>query len=475
LDWTGYDATLLREFLGSRKLANLQKLQEQARSFQRGDFLGLSEFIVRLSDFVARRPDEALAATHSEDTNVVRLMTVHQSKGLEFPLVVVPDLNRKPYNGANRTHLDEQLGPLARTTVEEDGVRPVSGYDLWRFVEKAEEEAESDRLLYVATTRAADYLILSGSVKNAGDASSPWMKLLARRFDLLSGAFRGRELPFDQRTNVRATAVPPPEFKRRGQSRRVDVSKLAEYLSTADRNPVALPHVEPAARDATGSRQFSFSRLSGKLHRKFEHLNEAAVQLEGPDPRQLGTLVHAVLGAWDFGSAADLGKLVERFAEQHLPDSPGDIAEAREMIERFAGSPRARQLKAANSAQAEVEFLLPWSDEANGATGIALMGFVDQLYQDASGAWRILDFKTNRLGAGGAQAAAAAYEMQMYVYGLAAERILRVAPAELTLHFLRTGDEVTFAWNDDARRRVVRMVDDSIRAALSEPAVSVPR
>ncbi len=471
LDRTGYDATLLREFLGTRKLANLEKLQEQARSFQRGDFLGLADFIVRLSDFVARQPDEALAATHSEATDVVRLMTVHQSKGLEFPLVVVPDMNRRPFNGADSTHLHERLGPLARTSAEEDGSRAVSGYDLWRFVEKAEEEAESSRLLYVATTRAADYLILSASVKNVGDGSSPWMKLLARRFDLVSGEFRGRDLPFDQRPQVRVTSEPPPEFKARGKSRRTEIAKLAKYLDPAGRRDATLPAVDSVARDSAASRQFSFSRLSGKLHRKFEHLDEASAQLEGPDPRQLGTLVHAVLGAWDFTRSGDLAQLVERFAEQHLPDSPGEIAEARNMIERFASSPRAQQLKSAKSAHAEVEFLLPWSIDGSGARGVALRGYLDQLYQDASGAWHILDFKTNRLGPGGAQAAAAEYEMQMYVYGLAAERILHTAPAELTLHFLRTGDEVSFAWNDDARRRVVRIVNDAIRLALSEPAV----
>ena len=98
LDRTGYDAVLLNEFLGERKLANLRKLIEQARTFQRGDLFELSDFIAQLADFVARQPDEPLAATHSENTNVVRLMTIHQSKGLEFPIVVVPDLDRPRHN-----------------------------------------------------------------------------------------------------------------------------------------------------------------------------------------------------------------------------------------------------------------------------------------------------------------------------------------------------------------------------------------
>src|SRR5690606_22710056 len=111
-------------------------------------------------------------------------------------------------------------------------------------------------------------------------ASSPWMKLLARRFDLVTGEFRGRDLPFDQRPNVRVTTVPPPEFKQRGQSRRADVTKLAKSLAVAEQPLANLPAVFPVARDATAGRKFSFSRLSGKLHRKFEQLDEAAAELE---------------------------------------------------------------------------------------------------------------------------------------------------------------------------------------------------
>ena len=85
---------LLAEFLGERKLANLHKLIEQARSFDRAGIFTLSDFITQLSEFVARQPDEPLAATHPESTDVVKLMSIHQSKGLEFPVVVVPDVGR---------------------------------------------------------------------------------------------------------------------------------------------------------------------------------------------------------------------------------------------------------------------------------------------------------------------------------------------------------------------------------------------
>jgi len=94
IDRSGYDAVLLAEFLGERKLANLYKLIDQARNFDQSGMFTLPDFITQLSEFVARQPDEPLAATQSETMNVVRLMTIHQSKGLEYPVVIVPDIAR---------------------------------------------------------------------------------------------------------------------------------------------------------------------------------------------------------------------------------------------------------------------------------------------------------------------------------------------------------------------------------------------
>src|SRR5690606_17949279 len=84
IERTGYDAVLLAEFLGHRKLANLHKLVEQARTLDRinpGDVAG---FVTQLSEFVTRAPKEPLAATTATG-DVVRIMTIHNAKGLEFP------------------------------------------------------------------------------------------------------------------------------------------------------------------------------------------------------------------------------------------------------------------------------------------------------------------------------------------------------------------------------------------------------
>ena len=114
LEKTGYDALLLAEFLGERKLANLHKLIEQARQFDAAGIFTLADFITQLAQFVARQPDEPLAATQPESINAVRLMSIHQSKGLEFPVVVVVDLDRPRRGPTGAVAFTPQLGPMVR-------------------------------------------------------------------------------------------------------------------------------------------------------------------------------------------------------------------------------------------------------------------------------------------------------------------------------------------------------------------------
>ena len=96
---SAFDAALLFEPLGERKLANLWKIQEMAREFDRAG-LRLAEFITHLEGQVRRQPREDQAATVPEEAaHVVRIMSIHQAKGLEFPVVIVPDLGAKVRDG----------------------------------------------------------------------------------------------------------------------------------------------------------------------------------------------------------------------------------------------------------------------------------------------------------------------------------------------------------------------------------------
>ncbi len=467
LERTGYDAILPAEFLGARKLANLQKLIEQARSFDRSGIFTLSDFIVQLSEFVARQPDEALAATHGESTDVVRLMTIHQSKGLEFPVVVVPDLDRRRRGSTATVAFTLQLGPMVKLSESK------SGLDLYRLAESDEEDAELVRLLYVAVTRAADYLVLSAGVDEPGKVTGPWMELLGRRFDLLDGTTKDAAVRAPRlRRGAQTTAKPQAALRR-------DLKKVIEQagkMAAQGRGRVP-KYIDPAPRDHAARRQYSFSRLTGEFH-AVDTVPPADPLEDGPpiqsqkiDPLKMGKLVHAVLEEIDFGNPAEIAETVRRCAGKQLIDADGDILdEPIDMVERFLASPRAAPIAAAKRVYPELEFLLAWppddkNHDRHDRDGRYIPGFIDCIYQDSDGRWRLVDYKTNRVDEGNVASVAKGYEMQMLLYALATERILGRGPVELALHFLRGGLEYTFPWDDDSRRRVIETVDRAINTA----------
>src|SRR5262249_204406 len=146
-----------------------------------------------------REPKESLAATQPEAANVIRLMTIHHAKGLEFPFVVVPDLDRQPLVRSPAAALHAELGPLVPQPADDDGEKITTGMTLYAALERREELEERKRLLYVACTRAADYLTLSASLEAFDKPKSDWMELLAERFDLESRNLLAK-LPVDFET-----------------------------------------------------------------------------------------------------------------------------------------------------------------------------------------------------------------------------------------------------------------------------------
>lgn len=198
---TGYDAALQFEPLADRKLANLWKLMELARAYDVRS-VGFAGFAAEIADAVERNLKEGQAATRPESDDVVRMMTVHKAKGLQFPIVIVPDLAAKDggqFTSTVRWHRD--VGLIAKNpsdvTNEDPEWRLEMPYQLAELVDTIGEQQEDLRILYVALTRAERQLILSTCWPKRLEAGSPTAipqsganvttLLLASRFDLFHG------------------------------------------------------------------------------------------------------------------------------------------------------------------------------------------------------------------------------------------------------------------------------------------------
>ncbi len=340
---SGYDAAVRLEHLGDRKLANLWKLQEMARAFDRGGQFGLAEFIGRLGEMVSSQPREEQAATQPESADVVRLMTIHQAKGLEFPVVIVPDLAARA-GGAHQpaAHWDARLGCVVRPPADEDPPPfPDFAARLWTAREAVEEWHEDLRTLYVACTRARDYLVLSASLSDGFTPETAWMLALAERFDLRGGNCLAEDVPPAETPQVRVTEGPDLPTARE----RLIVSRNDESTRVGETDVAAVP-----VRLA-GKRLFAVAEIEGWLSRRGKRPlrpDEAAPQFDTEDGSDCRAWPHAVA----LDDIADLGVRAE-------------LARARTVLR-------------------DVEFLLEMPE------GAVIRGAIDCLWEDDEGGRHLL-------------------------------------------------------------------------------------
>lgn len=174
--WQIFEDTYYVEYVsampnGLVRRANVLALYERAKQYEAGSFRGLFRFLRFIESLQQAGQDLGLAKTVSEADDVVRIMSIHKSKGLEFPVVFVSSVQKK-FNMRDLTSpllLDKEAGlglkgyyPTYRVLYESLPWR--YGRDVLAKAAKAEEE----RILYVALTRAKDKLFLTGYVKNLG-------------------------------------------------------------------------------------------------------------------------------------------------------------------------------------------------------------------------------------------------------------------------------------------------------------------
>lgn len=184
LIWKVYRETGYYDFVGGlpagkQRQANLRVLYDRARQFEATSFRGLFRFLRFVERILERGDDMGTARALGEQEDVVRIMTIHKSKGLEFPVVFVAGLGRK-FNTQDlmkRFLLHKDLGFGSQFIDPKKRIKytTLSQLAIKRKM-KMELIAEEMRVLYVALTRAKEKLILIGTVKGKGKEVEKWLE-----------------------------------------------------------------------------------------------------------------------------------------------------------------------------------------------------------------------------------------------------------------------------------------------------------
>jgi ATP-dependent helicase/nuclease subunit A len=454
-----YDLAVLAQWDGRRRYANLRKLARLARSYEelRGpDVQGFVRFVAE-QDAVGASELEAVA--EEEGTDVIRLLTIHSAKGLEFKVVVVADAGRD----RARMDADEILclpdGRLGfRVADPETGKRLTTAeYETVKAAEQDAEEAERRRLYYVAMTRAIDRLIVSGAIGERGaDAGTPIGWVLDRLEANVEAGADAAESPVQiERGGARVLVrldrfAPEPEVAPAAAAsvEQLELFQVSENGGGAVDAPALAPLAEVPAPPLHRVRRLSYSALSLFERCSYRYFAERVIGLRpaeaagsvpghtGLAATEIGDAVHMLLELVDLRAPSVPEDLVDRVRARYPAVTDDELERIRGFVASYCGSALAARIAALEGATAE----LPFAFEHD---GVLLHGRIDVLHRDPGGRTAIvLDYKTNSLAEGEPEEIVASdYRLQQLVYALACFRA-GAEEVEVVYHFLERPDAV---------------------------------
>jgi len=379
LEESGYEAALLGEYLGARKRANVRKLVRLARRYDRQGGFTLADFVARLRADQRKPPREEQAATTEAEGTSVRLMSIHQAKGLEFPIVVLPDLDRRPTPERPGVAFHPDLGPLVRPPAgdDPDGEAGASlGWTIYRRLEEREEAAEALRLFYVATTRARDALILSAGAAAGAKPAAPALALLAGRFDRATGRRRGPIPDGWPEPEVEVIAAPPPP---------TDAASIADRARP--RIATILEAIEEAGPPIEAEAEAEAAPLTAGRRPRSVDLDPA--RHLAPGPARVDRLVRAILADPRALQPAKLRAVADRAARAQAPAATRRVRhEAIARLGPWLAGPLARGVAKASEVRRAIHWTAAWPPDAADAT--VYQGVVDLAFRDARGDWQLV-------------------------------------------------------------------------------------
>ncbi len=483
---------------GLERRENLITLARQAEKFESGGYRGLFAFVTQMRRLLDA--GEAPVTAGASAVNGVRLMSIHKSKGLEFPIVILADLDhafsRQDFDTPVLVHPSMGLGPrrvdlerkirystLARQAVEEKT--------------RQENLAEEQRVLYVAMTRPKEKLILIDSMyytetrlrklaslaacpvppetvaacRNFGDwlllpllcrpeaaelRDRPWEGTLAER--------RGRAWEgtlYDGPTASWKVFLHYSEGYREVPAR----SALAEEAQETEPpfDPALLSYSYPYQRETVLPAKLTATQLKGRLldqeiaedaaHTPYlRPLSQPKFRREshGLTPAERGTATHLVLQYLDFQNN-DISAQVEALRARGLLTPEQAEAVDRASLRRLMSSSLAEELRAAEQAGQtplrEYRFTLlvdakSYDPAAAEGDSILLQGVVDCCFETGAGL-TVVDFKTDHVRTQEElQERAEHYRPQLEAYSVALEQVLEKRVSRRVLYFLTAGKAV---------------------------------
>ena len=474
---------------GAERKENLLAFLELSEDFARAGRQGLFDFVRTLREQLASGEAAAMQTTHA--SSGVRIMSIHKSKGLEFPVVILSDLARRfsnmDFQSSVLVHPQLGLGPVCVDAQRHIQYPTIARQALERTLRR-EAKAEELRVLYVAMTRAKEKLVMVHTQANAGGRVADLMALsdcpvLPEAVD--SGKCMGDwiMLPLLQRSEagaLRAFAEQNSEgrFFTEETPWTVCVHDGLQFAAPAQQSDAAEEECAPQREDLPAdfaalsyrypyAEQTAFPAKLTATQLKGRAIDEEISENTTLPPRlrnlckpkflagktaltgtERGTALHLVMQDLDFfcepNEQSVRAQIEAMRAQRKLTEEQAKAADVHAIV-RFLRSDLAARIRKSKQVEREYRFSLlrPVRDfsSLDADDSVLLQGVVDCFFEE-DGELVVVDFKTDHVSRAQLDERAEHYRPQLEVYSMALTRVMGKKVKEKVLYFFSAGEEV---------------------------------
>ena len=474
---------------GAERKDNLLAFLELSEDFARTGRQGLFDFVRTLREQLASGEAAAMQTTHA--SSGVRIMSIHKSKGLEFPVVILSDLARRfsnmDFQSSVLVHPQLGLGPVCVDARRHIQYPTIARQALERTLRR-EAKAEELRVLYVAMTRAKEKLVMVHTQANAGGRVADLMALsdcpvLPEAVD--SGKCMGDwiMLPLLQRSEagaLRAFAGQNSEgrffteetpwtvcvhdglqFAAPVQQSDAEAEERASQREELPTDFAALSYRYPYAEQTAFPAKLTATQLKGRA------IDEEISENTTLPPRlrnlckpkflagktaltgaERGTALHLVMQDLDFFCEPDeqsvRAQIEAMRAQRKLTEEQAKAADVHAIVQ-FLRSDLAARIRKSEQVEREYRFSLlrPVRDfsSLDADDSVLLQGVVDCFFEE-DGELVVVDFKTDHVSCAQLDERAEHYRPQLEAYSMALTRVMGKKVKEKVLYFFSAGEEV---------------------------------
>jgi ATP-dependent helicase/nuclease subunit A len=449
LEGTGYELSVLMDPKGVRRYANLKKLIAMVREYETYERMPLASFLNILKRLKTQEVRESEAQVVLETSvEAVRMMSVHAAKGLEFPVVFVADMGHGGSRSDSKAVIAHAADGYAMQVPNEIDREMQKPY-FFKWVDSEiirRDEEEWKRLFYVGVTRAKSRIFLSGVHKKKKEEKESFREM-ASWMDWAMAICGDMQVKISTEASLpESPRVRTKEDLSKKMEAAIKNIKWNEKVSSGNKER-GVRNSFPRSIDLPVSAYVLFQKNPEEFWRTYQ-IGWTVGESEGVEAdgifseddfsaADFGTAMHGLLEHLDFErperslEAETLDRVFGRFGKDAVSD-------ARKIIQAFMKQPLFSELSKTRQVKREIDFVL------NERRGL-IHGKIDILFEDSKGDWHILDYKT---AAGDEEAARkSGYDLQLEIYALAAERILKIPVRSAIIYYLKNQKAVALPFS----------------------------